>query len=80
MGSFGKIVLTIIVIAAVVFGVWSYRHKAEAPQSASSEAVPTLSTGSTNQDLDKDLGTIDAQLDIINQSGAEIDTSLSGNK
>lgn len=76
MGTFGKIALTIIVIAAIVFGVWSYRQRVEAPQEASPEAVPTLSTGSTDQDLDTDLGTIDAQLDIINQSGAEIDTSL----
>jgi len=78
MGTFGKIALTIIVIAAVAFGIWSYRQRVEAPEATGPDATPALSTGSTDQDLDQDLKTIDGQLDIINQSSTEIDTSLGG--
>ena len=76
MGTFGKIALTIIVIAVVAFGIWSYRQRAVAPQTNPQDVTPALSTGSSDQDLDQDLKTIDGQLDIINQSSTEIDTSL----
>ena len=82
MGLLAQIAIGILVAGGIGLGVWSHKHRdvADRPRDTQNnvqvQADATLSAGSTNADLDKDLKTIDGELNIISQSSTDIDSSF----
>jgi len=75
MSSSVKIVLGILILGGVAWAVWNYSNTTS-PVDTQKPAGPTLTTGSTNADLDTDIATIDSELDLISNSSVEIDQSM----
>jgi hypothetical protein len=82
MGLLPKIILVVVVIGAIVLGVRSRTDRQDDQMTSGSNTTEvqtdtTLTTGTSNSDLDKDMAAIDSQLTVINQSSTDIDNSFS---
>lgn len=77
MSSFAKITLAVLVVGLIGWGTWAYTHRFEKRDAAVQDAAtPTLTSGSTNNDLDRDMETIDSQLKLISDTSSAIDESM----
>ncbi len=84
MSVFARIVLGAIVAGGVGLGIWSSKQDDKTPaqeharQEAriQADAAATLTKGSTNDDLDKDMASIDGQLKLVSESSADVDQSF----
>lgn len=81
MSLFLQIALGVLVAGGIGLGAWKHhesvrenREHARVEDQAATSA--TLSTGSGNSDLDKDMLTIDGQLKVIEQSSGDVDQSI----
>ncbi len=71
----------IVVVAIIIIGVIWYTQSMPDSQQVSNqqvytEQIPTLSSGNSNEDLDKDLATIDAELKTTASNSQSVDQSL----
>lgn len=82
-----QIALGAIIAGGIGFGVWSHEHHRaivqQPPTTVSDQSAQVgaqanvnLTAGTTNADLDKDMSSIDEQLNLVNQSSVESDQSM----
>ena len=74
MSLFLQIALGVLVAGGIGLGAWKH-HETVVRNDAKmhDQSGATLSTGSTNDDLDKDMITIDGQLKAVDESSVSID-------
>lgn len=79
MSSSARIIALLVIIAAVIFGVWKYNENQKIEQSSleNQNTVPTdLSSGTSDADLENDLNTIDANLAASDSAALDVDQGL----
>jgi hypothetical protein len=69
-----RIVLTVAIVGAVGYALWNHNTREMMRKDAANvEVAPTLTTGNSNDDLDRDMAALDAALNRIEQDSATVD-------
>lgn len=81
MPLLARVVLSAAVIGGVGYGIWSHTHKKDMPKQQPAATVSaTLTTGTYDNDLEKDMAMMDAQLKLIEQDAAAVDAESTQQK
>ena len=79
MSTIWKVVLVLVIVGAVGFG-WKYMSSKsieEIPDPSKGGATGTYINSTTNASLDQDMTTIDSHMNAVDQSSAQVDSSMS---
>lgn len=83
MSLLAQIALGVLVAGGIGWGVWSHSHKdstlgqdSQMNGRLETSVDATLTTGTTNTDLDKDLSSIDSQLKLVSENEIEADNAM----